>query len=101
MSIDVDDVVLGEKRAPDDAINIPVPDVPDNPSFIFDPAIRAPTNSQELDTGTVFPALAFLSTALVLLFLFNQYYKGRSKPKRRRPRLRKLHQMLYGKMPGV
>ncbi|KAL5022745.1 hypothetical protein ScPMuIL_001900 [Solemya velum] len=101
LSIDIGETQLGGRHGSDDANNIPLPQIQDKSSFIFDPGTITSNHSQELDTGTVFPALAFLSTALVCLFLFNQYYKGRSKPKRRRPRMKKLHQILYGKGPGV
>ncbi|XP_045191862.2 membrane-bound transcription factor site-1 protease-like [Mercenaria mercenaria] len=58
--------------------------------------------TQDVDTSAVFPALAFLGTALVVLFLLNQYYKGRSKPKRKRPRTKKFHNLMYGyKVPSV
>lgn len=58
--------------------------------------------TQDVDTSTVFPALAFLGTALVVLFMLNQYYKGRSKPKRKRPRMKKFHSLVYGtKVPSV
>jgi len=40
----------------------------------------------ELDSWSVFPVLAFLGTALVLLFMVNQYYKTRSKPRRKKQR---------------
>ncbi|KAK3086362.1 hypothetical protein FSP39_017399 [Pinctada imbricata] len=57
---------------------------------------------QEVDSNNFFPVLAFLATGLVLLFILNQYYRTRSKPKRKRPRLKKLHQIIYGnKIPGV
>ena len=55
-----------------------------------------------MDGAGVYPVLAFVGTGLVLLFLLNQYYKGRAKPKKKRPRLKKLHHLVYGnKMPGV
>jgi hypothetical protein len=58
--------------------------------------------TRDVDSFTVFPALAFLATALVVLFLLNQYYKGRSKPKRKRPRMKKFHNLMYGyKVPSV
>lgn len=56
---------------------------------------------QDVDTNNVFPVVAFVATGLVLLFLLNQYYKSRSKPKKRRPRLKKFHQLFTGKVPSV
>ena len=50
---------------------------------------------------TVFPVLAFLAVVLVLFFLLNQLYKIRGKPRRKRPRLKKIHHMVYGKVPSV
>ena len=58
--------------------------------------------AQDVDGSTVFPALAFLGTALVVLFLLNQYYKGKSKPRRKRPRINKKFHTMYGyKVPSV
>lgn len=60
--------------------------------------------TQDMDKSTVFPALAFLGTALVVLFLLNQYYRGRSKPRRKRPRVKKFtgSGMMYGhRVPSV
>ncbi|XP_062580342.1 membrane-bound transcription factor site-1 protease-like [Saccostrea cucullata] len=57
---------------------------------------------QDIDSNSVFPVLAFIGTGLVLLFLLNQYYRGRSKPRRKKPRLKKFPTMLYGtKGPSV
>lgn len=65
------------------------------------PHLSGPVLGQ--DRFTWFPVLAFLGTSLVALFLFNQYYKTKSRPKRKqRTRPRKLTQTPYsGKMPGV
>lgn len=58
--------------------------------------------TKDMDVFTVFPVLAFLGTAFVVLFLLNQYYKGRAKPKRKRPRVKKFYNIVYGsKMPSV
>lgn len=55
-----------------------------------------------MDSAGVYPVIAFVGTGLVMLFLLNQYYKGKTKPKKKRPRLKKLHHLVYGnKMPGV
>ena len=76
--------------------------IKDQPGFVPEPHYNGPTFPQEVDSSTVFPALAFLGTALVVLFLVNQYYRGKSKPKRKRPRLKKLHHIVYGyKGPSV
>ena len=74
----------------------------DLPGFVPEPHYNGPNLVHEVDSSTVFPALAFLGTALVVLFLVNQYYRGKSKPKRKRPRLKKLHNFVYGyKGPSV
>ncbi|KAL4234848.1 Membrane-bound transcription factor site-1 protease [Mactra antiquata] len=58
--------------------------------------------STDINTTTVFPVLAFLGTALVVLFMLNMYYKGKSKPKRKRPRMKKFQGLMYGyKGPSV
>lgn len=58
--------------------------------------------THDVDTSTVFPALAFLGTAFVVLFMLNQYYKSRSKPKRKRPRMKKFNSLMYGsRIPSV
>lgn len=60
--------------------------------------------SHDMDRHAVFPIIAFLGMALVVLFMLNQYYKGRSKPKHKRPRNMKKFPttMMYGyKVPSV
>lgn len=60
--------------------------------------------SHDMDKHAVFPIIAFLGMALVVLFMLNQYYKGRSKPKHKRPRNMKKFptSMMYGyKVPSV
>ncbi|XP_056009187.1 membrane-bound transcription factor site-1 protease-like isoform X2 [Ostrea edulis] len=67
-----------------------------------EPHIQGGGVMQDIDSNSVFPVLAFIGTGLVLLFLLNQYYRGRSKPRRKRPRLKKIHTLLYGtKGPSV
>ncbi|XP_041376922.1 membrane-bound transcription factor site-1 protease-like [Gigantopelta aegis] len=53
------------------------------------------------DSSNFFPVIAFIGTGLVLLFLVNQYYRGRARPKRKRPKPRRLQQLIYGVKPGV
>lgn len=74
--------------------------IKDQPGFVPEPHYSGPNLPQEVDSSTVFPALAFLGTALVVLFLVNQYYRGKSKPKRKRPRLKKLNNLVYGGFKG-
>ncbi|XP_074645435.1 membrane-bound transcription factor site-1 protease-like [Tubulanus polymorphus] len=53
---------------------------------------------------TMFPVLAFLAMCFVLLFFFNQLCKGKTKPRRRKPRLKRIHHVTYhttGKIPSV
>uniref|UniRef100_A0A8W8JSW4 Membrane-bound transcription factor site-1 protease n=1 Tax=Magallana gigas TaxID=29159 RepID=A0A8W8JSW4_MAGGI len=67
-----------------------------------EPHVQGAGPIQDIDSNSVFPVLAFIATGLVLLFLLNQYYRGRSKPRRKRPRLKKFHTILYGtKGPSV
>lgn len=67
-----------------------------------EPHVQGAGPIQDIDSNSVFPVLAFIATGLVLLFLLNQYYRGRSKSRRKRPRLKKFHTMLYGtKGPSV
>ena len=58
------------------------------------------TNSRFYGTP-VFPTIAFLGMALVLVFLLNFFYKSKHKPTRRKkPRLRRT--LFFGtKVPGV
>ena len=56
------------------------------------------------DSTPVFPTIAFLGMALVLVFLINHFYKNKHKPRRKKVRLKKLPSVsTYGgvKMPGV
>lgn len=54
-----------------------------------------------VDHFGMYPVIAFVGTGLVLLFLLNQYYKGKAKPKKKRPRVKR-HHLVYGtKTPGV
>ena len=76
--------------------------IKDQPGFVPEPHYSGPNLPQEVDSSTVFPVLAFLGMALVVLFMVNQYYRGKSKPKRKRPRMKKLHNLVYGyKGPSV
>ena len=61
-----------------------------------EPHVQGGGPNQDIDSNNVFPVLAFIGTGLVLLFLLNQYYRGRSKPRRKRPRLKRIHTLLYG-----
>ncbi|KAH9487758.1 Membrane-bound transcription factor site-1 protease [Bulinus truncatus] len=64
--------------------------------------IQSPLNTPLQDRLTWFPVIAFLATCLVALFLFNQYYRAKSRPKRKRPRPKKMAAIAYvGKVPGV
>lgn len=80
----------------------PESSIRDLPGSLVEQKIYGPLYSHSMDTSTVFPALAFLGTALVVLFLLNHWYKGRTKPRRKRPRLKKLQHLIYGtKVPSV
>lgn len=53
-------------------------------------------------TPVVFPTIAFLGMAIVLVYLVRIIYKNKTKPRRRRPKLRRFHNVTYGvKVPGV
>ncbi|XP_069113191.1 membrane-bound transcription factor site-1 protease-like [Argopecten irradians] len=75
--------------------------VKDSGGFQADPLMKPANQLQDVDSNSVFPVVAFVATGLVILFLLNQYYKSRSKPKKRRPRLKKFHQIFTGKVPSV
>ncbi|CAG5132157.1 unnamed protein product, partial [Candidula unifasciata] len=97
------------------SIDLNAPAVPANhPDVDLGPAaggdspgigLQSHLSSQMLtqDRFTWFPVLAVLGTSLVALFLFNQYYRYKSRPKiRRRPKARKFTQTMYGgKTPRV
>ena len=54
----------------------------------------------DIDLGNVFPFLAFFGMAGVLIFLLNHFYRGKSKHRRKKPRIRRF--VNYGvKTPGV
>lgn len=58
------------------------------------------SNGRLYDTTPVFPTIAFLGMALVLVFLINHFYKGKHKPRRKRMRLKKV--VPFGaKVPSV
>ena len=60
------------------------------------------TNSRLSDHTPVFPTIAFLGMALVLVFIINHLYKSKAKPRRKKPRLRKMQNVVYGiRVPGV
>ena len=61
------------------------------------------TNSRLYGNSPVFPTIAFLGMALVLVFLVNILYKSKHKPRRRRPRTTKrFHNVTLGvKVPSV
>ncbi len=59
------------------------------------------SNKHSYQAAPVFPTIAFLGMALVLVFIVNHVYKAKNKPRRKKPRLRKLQFLNYGKMPGV
>ena len=83
-----------------DHVDLPVVEVKDIVGPDGLDQISGPTFVQ--DRSSVFPVLAFLGTGLVVLFLFNQYYRTRSRPRRKRPRARKLLQLNAGRqVPGV
>ena len=51
------------------------------------------------ESGGFFPIVAFLGMALVLVFLVNHMYRSKQKPRRKKPRLRRLQ--VTGKVAGV
>ena len=55
------------------------------------------------ESAPVFPTIAFLGMALVLVFLVNHLYKSKNKPRRKKQRsTRKLPPTIFGfKVPGV
>ncbi|XP_013391143.1 membrane-bound transcription factor site-1 protease-like [Lingula anatina] len=58
------------------------------------------SNPRTPDGATVYPYLAFMGTALVLLFVVNHMYKNKTRPRRKKPpRLRKM--LFGGRVPGV
>ena len=76
--------------------------IKDNPGILKEENESGLGYPQDVDKSAVFPAVAFIGMLLVLLFLLNQYYKGRSKPKRKRSRMKKLQNVIYGfKHPTV
>lgn len=104
MSIDLDPPAMLPVNKRDNPLNLPINGIQDKPGF---PDTQLSTGGSIVsDHPTFLSMLAFLSTGLVVLFLINQYYRRRSRPKRKRPRQgakpRRAQQIAYGiKMPGV
>ncbi|KAL3859602.1 hypothetical protein ACJMK2_009816 [Sinanodonta woodiana] len=103
LSINGFDVPIGGNNQRDMNKHLPVPDIKEQAEFDLDSPLKEESHfAQEVDNLTVFPVLAFVGLTLVVLFCINQYYRGKSKPKRRRPRLKKFHHIIYGtKVPSV
>ena len=59
------------------------------------------TNSRLYGNTPVFPTIAFLGMALVLVFLVNILYKNKSKPRRKKTRRRFTNVTFGVKVPGV
>ncbi|WAR11340.1 MBTP1-like protein, partial [Mya arenaria] len=85
-------------------LSLPQENMADMESEMKELPVKEPEESEsrhshkhEVDRNTFFPALAFLGTALVILFMLNQYYKRRSKPRRKRPRAQKYSNLMYGR----
>lgn len=75
--------------------------VPGDPDANNDWDVISSTNSRLSDHTPVFPTIAFLGMAFVLVFLLNIVYKNKNKPRRKKPRLRKIAPTFGVKMPGV
>ncbi|KAK2147562.1 hypothetical protein LSH36_547g03036 [Paralvinella palmiformis] len=76
---------------------LPLPEAPDGAPVNIN---LLPSYSRRMyETGPVFPTVAFLGMALVLVFILKQVYKN--KRRRKRPRLRKTPIMALSKVPGV
>lgn len=101
MSIDLE-AMLPLNKHDDNPLNPHISGIKDRPGYPADAQISGPQLVQ--DHSNFFPVLAFLGTGLVILFLLNQYYRSKSRPKRKRPKMRKsLHNTSHSgpKMPGV
>ncbi|XP_050396545.1 membrane-bound transcription factor site-1 protease [Patella vulgata] len=95
MSVGIEAPLPMMKKERDELIDI-------KPGLLPEQPLNGPIVLQE--SSNVYPILAFIGTGLVVLFLLNQYYQSRSRPKRKRtkPRSRKFQQLIYGaKLPGV
>ncbi|XP_070575086.1 membrane-bound transcription factor site-1 protease-like [Ptychodera flava] len=59
--------------------------------------------TQQQDSAHTLPVLAFLALAVVLIFFALQVHKTKTKPRRRYrpPRLKRLQQLVHGRMPNV
>ena len=89
MSIDLDPGAMLPANKRDNPLNLPVNGIQDRPGFPEAPLSGGGGGGGSLvsDHPTFLSMLAFLSTGLVVLFLINQYYRRRSRPKRgKRPR---------------
>ncbi|XP_052062556.1 membrane-bound transcription factor site-1 protease-like [Mytilus californianus] len=100
LSVGLDEaVIIGNERK---TLDIGAQEIKEPVGLPHEPHFRDRHSVHNVDTAGVYPVLAFVGTGLVLLFLLNQYYKGKAKTKKKRPRLKKLHHSVYGtKTPGV
>ncbi|KAJ8303462.1 hypothetical protein KUTeg_019858 [Tegillarca granosa] len=90
---------IGNGRRFDD-LDVPVLGIKEKPGFPDDPQLKGSKLISDVDSASVFPVVAFVGTGLVLLFLLNQYYKSKSKPKRKRPRIKKPHHIFLESPQG-
>lgn len=74
-----------------------LPESPDNGDWESIP------NPQVSDHTTPMfpPSIAFLGLVLCIVFFINYFYKNRSKPRRKKPRLKRIPNIYGVKMPGV
>ena len=82
------------------ALNKPLaPGIQEQPGFNWE-TMPGGLPAQARDATPIFPVIAFIGTMLVLLFLINHMYKAQTKPRRKKPRLKKLYNT-GGRVPGV
>ena len=83
---------------PNDPLALGIRDAPGGLNYDVVPG----AGSHLYESTPVFPTIAFLGMALVLVFIFNYIYKNKTKPRRKGPRLRKMTRIaIGGKYPSV
>ncbi|XP_076111687.1 membrane-bound transcription factor site-1 protease-like [Mytilus galloprovincialis] len=100
LSVGLDEaVIIGNERK---TLDIGVKEIKEPIGLPHEPHLKDRHSVHSVDTAGVYPVLAFVGTGLVLLFLLNQYYKGKAKTKKKRSRFKRSNYSVYGtKTPGV
>lgn len=95
LSVGIDEaIIIGNERK---TLDIGAKEIKEPVGLPHEPHFQKEKHSLgSVDHFGMYPVLAFVGTGLVLLFLLNQYYKGKAKPKKKKPRVKRVHHLVYG-----